>query len=86
MMWGLISIVFLCNLCFRQLLNALELLGGVFHLVFFIASVVTLVVLARRSTLDYVFNTLTSNQSGWNNDGVCWGIGLTTLVYSISGT
>jgi hypothetical protein len=84
-MWGLISIVFLCNLCFRQLLNALELLGGIFHLVFFIASIVTLVILARRSTLDYVFNTLTSNQSGWNNDGVCWGIGLTTLVYSISG-
>jgi choline transport protein len=85
-MWGLIVIPFLCNLWFRQLLNTFELLGGIFHIIFFIASIITLAVLARRSTLDFVFNTLTTGQSGWTNPGVSWGLGLLTLTFAISGT
>ena len=84
-MWGLILVPVLFNLWFRQVLNAFELLGGIFHFIFFIASIVTLVVLARRSTPDFVFNTLTTGQSGWTNPGVSWGIGLTTLTFAISG-
>jgi choline transport protein len=84
-MWGVIMIPFLFNLWFRQLLNVFELLGGVFHITFFIASIVTLAVLARHSTLDFVFNTLTTGQSGWTNPSVSWGIGLLTLVFAISG-
>jgi len=85
MMWGIIFIPFICNLWFRQLLNAFELLGGIFHLVFFISSIVTLAVTARRSTLSFVFGTLTTGQSGWTNPGVSWGIGLLTLTFAISG-
>jgi hypothetical protein len=86
MMWGLIMVPFLFNLWFRQLINAFELMGGIFHIIFFIASIVTLVVLARRSTVDFVFNTLTTGQSGWTNPGVSWGLGLLTLTFAISGT
>jgi hypothetical protein len=85
MMWGLIMVPFLLNLWFRQLLNVFELLGGIFHIVFFIASIITLIVLARHSSVDFVFNTLTSGQSGWTNPGVSWGIGLLTLTFAISG-
>lgn len=63
----------------------LELLGGIMHVIFFLSSVITLVVMAHRSTLEFVFHTLTAGQSGWNNPGVCWGIGLLTLTFSISG-
>jgi hypothetical protein len=84
-MWGLILVPFVFNLWFRQLLNIFELLGGLLHIIFFITSIITLVVLARRSTADFVFNTLTTGQSGWNNPGVCWGLGLLTVTFAVSG-
>ena len=84
-MWALIAILFMSNLWFRQVINALELFGGVSHIIFFIASITTLAVLAHRSSPGYVFDTLTTGASGWDNPGVCWGIGLLTLTYSISG-
>ena len=85
-MWGLIVIPFVLNLFFRQLLTAFEILGGVCHIIFFIISILTLAVLARRSTPEFVFNTLTTGRSGWTDPGVSWGIGLLTLTFAISGT
>jgi len=85
-MWGLILVPFVFNLWFRQLLNSFELLGGLLHIIFFITSIITLVVLARRSTADFVFKTLTTGQVGWNNPGVCWGLGLLTVTFAVSGT
>jgi choline transport protein len=84
-MWAIIAISFLLNIWFKQLLNVFETLGGIFHIIFFISSIVTLAVLAPRSSLEYVFNTLTTGQSGWTNPGVTWGIGLLTLTFAISG-
>jgi choline transport protein len=84
-MWGLILVPFVFNLWFRQLLNTFELLGGLLHTIFFIASIITLAVLARRSTPDFVFNTLTTGQSGWTNPGVSWGLGLLTVTFAVSG-
>jgi hypothetical protein len=48
-------------------------------------SIITLVVLAERSTTEFVFETLTHSESGWNNPGVCFGLGLLTITYSVSG-
>lgn len=84
-MWGFIVVPVVWNLWFRRLLNSLEMIGGICHVVFFICSVVTLAVLARRSTADYVFNTLTNDLSGWTNPAVAWGIGLLTVTFPISG-
>lgn len=84
-MWGLILVPTIFNLWFRKLLNVFELLGGIFHIIFFLGSIITLAVMARRSTTDYVFNTLTTGQSGWSNPGVSWGLGLLTISFSVLG-
>ncbi len=84
LMWALIIVPFIFNLWCRQLLGSFEMIGGLFHFIFFVISVITLVVLAKRSTTDFVFNTLTSDQSGWENPGVSFGIGLLTVSYAIS--
>jgi hypothetical protein len=84
-MWGLIATLFLLNLYFKQLLNVFELVGGICHVIFFISSIITLVVLARRSSPEFVFNTSITSAGGWTNPGVSWGIGLLTLVFAISG-
>jgi choline transport protein len=84
--WVLIAILFTSNLWFRRVINVFELFGGLFHIIAFISSIITLAVLARRSLPGFVFNTLTTGQSGWNNPGVCWGIGLLTLTNSLTGS
>ena len=84
-MWGFILVPVVFNFWFRKLINAFELMGGLFHFIFYIVSIITLVVLAQRSTSDFVFKTLTHGESGWNNSGVCFGLGLLTITYSVSG-
>jgi len=56
----------------RRLLVALELIGGTFHILFFICIVITLGVLAPRSSNDYVWTTSVSGLSGWNNADVAF--------------
>jgi amino acid transporter len=84
-MWGFIVLPVVWNLWFRRLLNTLEMIGGICHVVFFIVSVITLAILARRSTPDFVFNTLTNDLSGWTNPTVAWSIGLLTVAFPITG-
>lgn len=60
------------------------MIGGICHTVFFIISVITLGVCARRSTTDFVFNTLTHDMSGWTDPAVAWGIGLLTVTFPIT--
>ena len=84
-MWAITAVIFVSNLWFRQLIKLFELLGGIFHIFFFISSIITLAVLARHSSVEFVFNTLTTGVSGWNDPGVCWGIGLLTLTFAITG-
>jgi len=84
-MWAIILVLFILNLSFRKLLNAFELLGGIFHFCFYVIAVVILAVLGPRSPPDYVFKTLTKGLSGWNNNGVAWGLGLLTITYAVNG-
>src|SRR5580692_1148312 len=84
-MWAFIIIPFIFNLWFRQLLNACELIGGIGHFVFFIVSMVTLVVLGERSSTDFVVKTLTHGNGGWDNKGVAFSIGLLTITFSLTG-
>jgi amino acid permease len=84
-MWGVILIPFVFNLWFRKVLNAFEILAGVLHIVFFIVSIITLAVLGKRSSTDFVFKTLIYDESGWSNKGVCWGLGLLTVTFPVSG-
>jgi hypothetical protein len=73
------------NLWFRKVLNAFEITGGILHVVLFIVFIVVLVVFGPRSEPDFVFKTLISDVSGWNNRGVSWGLGLLSMTFSVSG-
>ncbi|EQB55733.1 LPXTG-domain-containing protein [Colletotrichum gloeosporioides Cg-14] len=84
-MIGTLIIPFLFNLWFRKLLDVFEILGGVLHLALFVAFIAVLVASGQRSSNDYVFKTLTSDVSGWNNSGVSWGLGLLTVTFSVTG-
>jgi hypothetical protein len=85
LMWALILVPVIFNLWFRKLLNAFELIGGLCHFLFMIIAIVTLSVLAERSTPQFVFQNFTQGLSGWENPGVTWGLGLLTVTYAVNG-
>jgi choline transport protein len=76
---------FVFNLWFRKLLDAFEIIGGILHIILFIVFIVVLIVFGPRSSPDFVFNSLISDASGWQNAGVSWGLGLLTVTFSVSG-
>src|SRR5262249_22767912 len=84
-MWVFAFIALVFNLYFRHLLKALEMIGAILHVVFFIVTIITLAAMAERSSVDYVFKTLTTGVSGWTNPGVSFGIGLLTSVFPLAG-
>ena len=84
-MWALILVPVIFNLWFRKLLNAFELIGGLCHFLFFIIAIVTLSVLAERSTPQFVFRDFTQGLSGWENPGATWGLGLLAVTYAVNG-
>jgi choline transport protein len=73
------------NLCFRKVLNSFEMFGGILHIGLFIVFVVILIVFGPRSDPDFVFKTLTYEDSGWNSPGVSWGLGLLSMTFSVTG-
>ncbi|GKT58329.1 LPXTG-domain-containing protein [Colletotrichum tofieldiae] len=76
---------FAFNLYFRKLLDVFEIIGGILHIVLFIAFISVLIAFGQRSSPEYVFRTLTSDVSGWNNPGASWGLGLLTVTFSVTG-
>lgn len=84
-MWGFILVPLIFNLYFRKLLNIMETTGGILHVVFFIVNIITLAVLARRSSVDFVFKTLVTGVSGWTNPGISFCLGLLTVVFPVAG-
>ncbi|ERF75937.1 hypothetical protein EPUS_01303 [Endocarpon pusillum Z07020] len=83
--WAFIVVPVICNVHGRRLLAPLEIIGGVCHLLFFICTVVILVVLATRSTAEFVFTTHVNEISGWTNPGVAWCIGLLSTTFPLVG-
>jgi choline transport protein len=69
----------------RRLLASLEIVGGVCHFVFFFCNVITLGVLAQRSSNHFVWATLVNNVSGWTNPGAAFCIGLLSPTFVLSG-
>ncbi|KAK1673623.1 amino acid/polyamine transporter I [Colletotrichum godetiae] len=84
-MIGTLVLPFIFNLWFRKFLNAFEIIGGVLHIALFVAFIIIFAALGQRSSPDYVFKTLTSDLSGWNNPGISWGLGLLTITFSVTG-
>ena len=82
---ALFTIPVIINIFSRKALAPLEVVGGVTHIVFFIAWIVTLVCLAPRSSSEFVFETTLTGVSGWTNPGVQWCIGLLSAVFPVGG-
>jgi choline transport protein len=77
-------LTFAGNVYAIKILPAIQLMGGICHVVFFIAVTVPLVLLARRSTPEFVFTQL-ENKNGWKSDGISWCVGLLTVTYCFMG-
>ncbi|KAJ4364487.1 hypothetical protein N0V83_009081 [Neocucurbitaria cava] len=76
---------FTFNLWFRKILDAFEMTGGILHICLFIVMIVVLIVFGPRSDPEFVFKTLVWEESGWNNKGVSWGLGLLSMTFSVTG-
>ncbi|KAF2822394.1 hypothetical protein CC86DRAFT_300730 [Ophiobolus disseminans] len=83
-MWALVLMPFIANFWLPRFINILETIGAICHVTFFIASIITLAALAEKSSVSYVFNTLTNNVSGWSNPTIAWSVGLLTVTYPLT--
>jgi choline transport protein len=84
-MIAVMALPIICNLWFRKILNTFETIGGLLHIILFVVFIAILAALGPRSKSDFVFKTLTSDVSGWNNPGVSWGLGLLSMTFSVTG-
>lgn len=73
------------NIVARKALPPLEVVGAITHIVFLVAWVVTLVVMAPRSSNEFVWGTNIFGLSGWSNNGVQWCVGLLSAVFPLGG-
>lgn len=85
LMWGLMLIALIFNFFLRSILNAFETIGGIFHVLFYIAVITILATLGERNSAKYVFTTLTTGVSGWKDPGVCWSLGLLSALAPLCG-
>jgi hypothetical protein len=83
--WAVLAIPVVCNVFARRALAPVEIIGGVTHILFLILFIVTLVVMAPRSTASFVFTQTITGLSGWSSPGVQWNIGLLSAVFPLAG-
>jgi hypothetical protein len=87
---GLTNVQAVCVLTFTvnvygiRILPTIQVVGGLCHVIFFLVLIVPLVLLAPRSTADFVF-TAFLNEAGWKSDGVSWCVGLITVTFCFMG-
>lgn len=84
-MIAVMLVPFTFNFWFRRLLDTFESAGGILHIGLFIVFIVVLIVFGPRSNADFVFRTLVWEESGWNNKGISWGLGLLSMTFSVTG-
>lgn len=84
LMWAVMLITFAVNVYAIKILPLIQLIGGIMHVTFFVALIVPIVLLSRRSSPDFVFNTIESN-GGYESKGLSWCIGLLTVTYCFLG-
>jgi amino acid transporter len=84
-MWALVVSSSLVNIYGIKIVPALQMLGGIMHITFFIAIIIPIVLLARRSTSEFVFTELWTSEQGWQSGGVAWCLGMLTVTYCFLG-
>jgi len=85
MMIAVMIVPFTFNLWFRKLLDAFEIAGGILHVCLFLVVVIVLIVFGPRNSPEFVFKTLTWEESGWDNKGISWGLGLLSMTFAVTG-
>ncbi|THC94031.1 hypothetical protein EYZ11_006503 [Aspergillus tanneri] len=83
--WAVLLVPLAVNIYARRLLSSVEVIGGIIHILFFPAVLVTLIVLGSRNSSEFVWTYFENSASGWQNDGVIWSVGLLTAVYTLGG-
>ena len=83
-MWAVMCLSFGVNVYGIKALPLIQLFGGIMHVTFFVALIVPLVLLAPRSTPQFVFTELL-NEGGWESNGVSWCLGMLTVTYCFLG-
>jgi choline transport protein len=86
LIWAVATVFCAVSIWGIRLLPAIELLGGICHVAFFVILLNVLVVRSPSySSTDFVFTNF-ENAGGWSNDGVSWCNGLLTVVYCFVGS
>jgi choline transport protein len=81
--FAIILIPLVVNIFARRLLAPVEILGGIFHLIFLPAILVPLIILAPRNPDSFVWSTFISGLSGWKSDGIIWSLGLLSVTFPL---
>ncbi|KAJ6108284.1 hypothetical protein N7523_009607 [Penicillium sp. IBT 18751x] len=84
-MWVIVAFASLVNIYGIKIVPALQMLGGIMHITFFIAIIIPVVLLARRSTPAFVFTELLTSEEGWHSGGIAWCLGMLTVTYCFLG-
>jgi choline transport protein len=82
-MFAIMLVPLVVNIFARKLLAPVEILGGIFHIIFVPAILVPLVLLAPRNPSSFVWDGFISGISGWKNDGVIWSLGLLSVTFPL---
>lgn len=83
--WAIVVASAVINIYGIRILPSLQMLGGIIHIVFFISITIPIVLLARRSTPEFVFTELTISEGGWQSHGIAWCLGMLTVTYCFLG-
>lgn len=83
LMFAIMLVPLVVNIFARRLLAPVEILGGIFHIIFVPAILVPLVLLAPRNPSSFVWDGFISGISGWKNDGVIWSLGLLSVTFPL---
>lgn len=84
-LWAVVLLGAAINIYGIQILPSLQMVGGVIHIIFFIAITIPIILLARRSTPDFVFTELITSDGGWQSPGIAWCLGMLTVTYCFLG-
>ncbi|KAH7074675.1 amino acid/polyamine transporter I [Paraphoma chrysanthemicola] len=84
LMWAVVLVSYAQNIWGVGLLPAFELFAGAMHVLLFIVLFITMLVLGRNASAEFVFTGFV-NQTGWENRGVVWFVGLLPCIWCIIG-
>lgn len=84
LMWAILVFAIVGNLYLRRMLNVFESIGGVCHVLFWVACIVVITTLGDRTNAKFVFTSITSGISGWKNPGLCFHLGLMATAGPLS--